>query len=360
MWQHLATITVMFAMILVPNSIFRTKHVNLMDCHCYAMLRDHWVWEYVSKLQFLDCRLHSLRDECQDSLPACGHCAPQDCQLDTYDMQMQRQLQKGEDLSDLHRRQDHILKEAICMKSFSRWVRSLSKLCFLTFYRGLVTEVCSMGSVVWCWTTTSSTSRLDRERWYAIIGFGESSTVWFKHGSYLISFHSFFSCIFKEHLKSILDTFLWNFASRFLNRLALDFAELQRRGSAQSFEWDDAGQRGSFLATLVQEPYTNRLTGLPQPQSNYCILLPKNCQHLIVLTSVDLLCLVRCFPKECTPWSVVLAHNEFILLFRSLRSSLFWVEVSSKWMTGQGVTGTNLRKRCCVQGAGLYTSKIYN
>lgn len=65
--------------------IFTTKHVNLMDCHCYAMRRD-------------------LRDECQDSLLACGHCAPQDCQLDTYDMQMQRQLKKGEDLSDLHRR----------------------------------------------------------------------------------------------------------------------------------------------------------------------------------------------------------------------------------------------------------------
>lgn len=237
---------------------------------------------------------------------------------------MQRQLKKGEDLSDLHRRQDHILKEAICMKSFSRWVRSLSKLCFLTFYRGLVTEVCSMGSVVWCWTATSSTSRLDRERWYAIIGFGESSTVWFKHGSYLISFHSFFSCIFKEHIaywilfsETLRAGFSMTACHLVRNRLALDFAELQRRGSAQSFEWDDAGQRGSFLATLVQEPYINRLTGLPQPKSNYCILLPKNCQHLIVLTSVDLLCLVRCFPKECTPWSVAFSQPaELVVLGR--------------------------------------------
>lgn len=146
------------------------------------------------------------------------------------------------------------------MKSFSRWVRSLSKLCFLTLYRGLVTEVCSMGSVVWCWTTTSSTSRLDRERWYAIIGFGESSTVCFKHGSYLISFHSFFSCIFKEHIWSFslkLGEPVSQFGSLSIhlvrNRLALDFAELQRRGSAQSFETMQVNVEVSWQA-LYRKP----------------------------------------------------------------------------------------------------------
>jgi len=84
---------------------------------------------------------------------------------------------------------------------------------------------------------------LDRERWYAIIGFGESSTVWFKHGSYLISFHSFFSCIFKEHIaywilfsETLRAGFSMAACHLVRNRLALDFAELQRRGSAQAFE----------------------------------------------------------------------------------------------------------------------------